>query len=92
MNSRLKYTERKLTYDHADRLRSVNVVEKKVSQPLDLPPEFEKKISSTEHKKIQQAFFIEADPDLTITKKKFPIVMRSLGIILNTGQFNIIFD
>lgn len=64
----------------------------KNSDPLKLPPEFEQKISMAEYKKIKDAFFIEASREYKLTRDKFPVVMRSLGIVLNTVQFYKIFN
>lgn len=59
---------------------------------MDLPYEFEAKISQNEYKKIKEAFFIEADADFKVNRQQFVAVMRSIGIVLNTAEFYKIFD
>jgi hypothetical protein len=90
------YDKRKLNYDRTTASNPSFGDLRKEGQghghPLDLPAEFERKVSPTEHRKLKEVFFIEAEQDLRLTKKKFPVAMRSLGIILSTSDFNRIFD
>ena len=60
MRSREKLTnidKRKLTYDKSAGVPKLSDPNKP-SHPLDLPPEFESRISQNEYKKIKEAFFI----------------------------------
>jgi Ca2+-binding EF-hand superfamily protein len=41
---------------------------------------------------LKEAFFIEASFNLKLSRAKFPVVMRSLGIIQKTQQLYQIFD
>jgi hypothetical protein len=41
---------------------------------------------------LKEAFFIEASLELKLSRAKFPIVMRSLGIIQKTHKLYQIFD
>lgn len=59
------YDKRKLNYDPHSFAKLPQ--QPREANPLDLPFGMEKKISATEHRKLREAFFIEADRELTIT-------------------------
>jgi Ca2+-binding EF-hand superfamily protein len=90
MRSKEKLTnidKRKLTYD-----RPITHAPIRKGHPLDLPLYLENKISPNEHRKLKEAFFIEASMDLKLSREKFPVVMRSMGIIEKTAEFHEIFS
>lgn len=83
MKKYTNYDKRKLAYE-GQKLPAAS--------HLDLPEMYKTKISHIEHRRVKEAFFINAEADLTLTKNNFAVTLRSLGIVMKTAHIYQIFE